>query len=182
MYNVQNKLDRNVWNISWTLNVANIKVLTQISWLKWQYNGQYARKQNFCVFLILQVVITEMDPVMPHTHVKISQLVNKICVRNRLVASLSTSCNNGVASSSYYKVVTHNLLNCRTITSCWNNMQQVCWAQQPCSTLSTSRIDNLSTSWEQAVRTHPVDKLLEQYCHKSAAGLLQLVPLCVLRV
>ena len=32
------------------------------------------------------------------------------CVRNRLVASLSTSCNNAVASSSYYKVVTHNLL------------------------------------------------------------------------
>jgi hypothetical protein len=33
----------------------------------------------------------------------------------------------------------------------------------------------LSTSWEQAVRTHPVDKLLEQHCYKSAAGLLQLV-------
>ena len=30
-------------------------------------------------------------------------------------------------------------------------------------------------SWEQAVRTHPVDKLLEQHCYKSAAGLLQLV-------
>jgi hypothetical protein len=29
--------------------------------------------------------------------------------------------------------------------------------------------------WEQAVRTHPVDKLLEQHCYKSAAGLLQLV-------
>jgi hypothetical protein len=35
-------------------------------------------------------------------------------------------------------------------------------------------VDNLSTSWEQAVRTHPVDKLLEQHCYKSAAGLLQL--------
>jgi uncharacterized membrane protein len=33
----------------------------------------------------------------------------------------------------------------------------------------------LSTSWEQAVRTHPVDKLLEHHCYKSAAGLLQLV-------
>ena len=31
------------------------------------------------------------------------------------------------------------------------------------------------TSWEQAVRTHPVDKLLEQHCYKSVAGLLQLV-------
>jgi hypothetical protein len=29
----------------------------------------------------------------------------------------------------------------------------------------------LSTSWEQAVRTHPVDKLLKQHCYKSAAGL-----------
>jgi hypothetical protein len=36
-------------------------------------------------------------------------------------------------------------------------------------------IENLSTSWEQAVRTHPVDKLLEQHCYKSAAGWLQLV-------
>jgi hypothetical protein len=36
-------------------------------------------------------------------------------------------------------------------------------------------VDNLSTNWEQAVRTHPVDKLLEQHCNKSAAGLLQLV-------
>jgi hypothetical protein len=32
------------------------------------------------------------------------------CVRNRLVASVSTSCNNAVISSSCYKVVTHNLL------------------------------------------------------------------------
>ena len=36
-------------------------------------------------------------------------------------------------------------------------------------------INNLSTSWEQAVRTHPVDKLLKQHCYKSATGLLQLV-------
>jgi hypothetical protein len=40
----------------------------------------------------------------------------------------------------------------------------------------------LSTSWEQAVRTHPVDKLLEQHCYKSAAGLLQLVRLYVCTV
>jgi hypothetical protein len=36
-------------------------------------------------------------------------------------------------------------------------------------------VDNLSTSWEQVVRTHPVDMLLEQHCYKSAAGLLQIV-------
>jgi hypothetical protein len=42
-------------------------------------------------------------------------------------------------------------------------------------------VDNLSTSWEQAMRTHPVDKLLEQHRYKSAAGLLQLVGFtCVL--
>jgi hypothetical protein len=43
-------------------------------------------------------------------------------------------------------------------------------------------VDNLSTSWEQAVRTHPVDKLLEQNCHKSAAGLLQLVRFYVCKI
>ena len=32
-----------------------------------------------------------------------------------------------------------------------------------------------STSWEQAMRTHPVDKLLGQHCFKSAADLLTLV-------
>ena len=46
---------------------------------------------------------------------------------------------------------------------------------QPCSKLSTNPVDDLSTSLEQAVRTHPVDKLLEQHCYKSATGLLQLV-------
>jgi hypothetical protein len=40
--------------------------------------------------------------------------------------------------------------------------------------------DNLSTSWEQAVQTHPVEKLLEQHC-KSAAGWLQLVRFNVCR-
>jgi hypothetical protein len=32
---------------------------------------------------------------------------------------------------------------------------------------------NLSTSWEQAARTHPIDKLLEQHCY-IARSLLQL--------
>ena len=51
-------------------------------------------------------------------------------------------------------------------------------SQQSCSKFEQA-VDNLSlklsASWEQAVRTHPVDKLLEQHCYKSAAGLLQLV-------
>ena len=68
---------------------------------------------------------------MPITHVKISQLVNKICSQTEL--------NNLVAS-----------------------------CQQAVDNLSTTR-------WEEAVRKHPVHKLLEQHCYKSAAGLLQLV-------
>jgi hypothetical protein len=37
-------------------------------------------------------------------------------------------------------------------------------------------VDNLSTSWEQAVGTFTVAKLcMEQHCYKSAAGLLQLL-------
>jgi hypothetical protein len=35
-------------------------------------------------------------------------------------------------------------------------------------------IDNLLTSWEQAVRTHPDDKLLKQHCY-NLQSLLQLV-------
>ena len=67
------------------------------------------------------------------------------------------------------------MLNCRSITSCWNNS---CNKSVELNNLVASyqqAVDNLSTSWEQAVRTHPVDKLLEQHCYKSAAGLLQLV-------
>jgi hypothetical protein len=48
--------------------------------------------------------------------------------------------------------------------------------QQPIVASCQQAVDNLKTSWEQAVRTHPVDKLLEQHCYNlSAAGLLQLV-------
>ena len=43
-------------------------------------------------------------------------------------------------------------------------------------------VDNLSTSWEQAMQTHLVDKLLEQHCYKSAAGLLQPVRFYVCRL
>ena len=42
-----------------------------------------------------------------HTHVKTLNLSTR-CVRNRLVARLSTSCNKAVILSSCYKVVTHN--------------------------------------------------------------------------
>jgi hypothetical protein len=64
----------------------------------------------------------------------------------------------------------HALYTCYFITTCnksveLNNLVASC--QQA--------VDNLSTSREQAVRTHIVDKLLEQHCYKSAAGLLQLV-------
>jgi hypothetical protein len=36
-------------------------------------------------------------------------------------------------------------------------------------------LNNLVASCQQAVRTHPDDKLLERHCYKSAEGLLQLV-------
>jgi hypothetical protein len=40
-----------------------------------------------------------------------------------------------------------------------------------CAVELNNHVDNLSTSWEQAVlRTHPVDKLLEQHYYMSAAG------------
>jgi hypothetical protein len=78
-----------------------------------------------------------------------------------------------------------------SLTTCWQIVelqgdyklleQQVCWAQQHCRASCQHAFDNLSTSWEQAVRMHPVDKLLEQHCYKSAAGLLQLCVLTCVR-
>ena len=71
---------------------------------------------------------------------------------NKLVPSCWQAC---------YKFVGDNLATAFSGQPCYkivNKLQQVCW-------------NKLS----QAVRTHPGDKLLEQHCYKSAAGLLQLV-------
>jgi hypothetical protein len=61
--------------------------------------------------------------------------------------------------------------------------QQTCskLVNKICSQQACSKLDNLSTNWEQAVRTHVVDKLLKQYCYKSAVGLLQRVRFYVSR-
>jgi hypothetical protein len=114
-----------------------------------------------------------------YTHVKISQLVNKMCSQQ----ACSKLVNKVVTMLLFHQVATR-----LSLTTCWqivelqddnklleqlvtslfielNNLVASC--QQA--------VDNLSTSWEQTVRTHPVDKLLEQHCYKSAAGLLQLV-------
>jgi hypothetical protein len=102
------------------------------------------------------------------SHVKISQLVNKMCSQqacSKPVNKLYQCCYFIKLLQGCHLQLVGKLLNCRTMTSCWNNLEQVCWAQQPCS--------KLSTSWEQAVRTHRVDKLLEQHWYKSATSLLQ---------
>jgi AraC-like DNA-binding protein len=83
----------------------------------------------------------------------------------------------------FYQVATR-----LSLTTCWQIVelqddnklleQKTCNKSVELNNLVTScqqAVDNLSTSWEQAVRTHPDDKLLEQHCYKSAAGLLQLV-------
>jgi hypothetical protein len=98
--------------------------------LKKQYiTGLYAQLMNakskagYHTYLQINEIISVIM-IMLYTHKKSLNLSTR-CVRNRLVASLSTSCNNAVILSSCYKVVTHNLLtNCR--------------AQQPCSKLPSS--------------------------------------------
>ena len=83
-------------------------------------------------------------------------------------SKLSTSCNNAVILSSLLQAchsqLVEKLLNCNKSAEL-NNLVASC--QQA--------VGNLSTSWEQAVRTHPVDKLLERHWYKSAADCLQLV-------
>ena len=74
------------------------------------------------------------------------------CQHDVFVTSLSTSGNNAVILSSCYMALVNKLLNYKSVEL--NNLVASC--QQL-----------LSTSWEQAVRTHPVDKLLEQNCCKS---------------
>jgi hypothetical protein len=72
------------------------------------------------------------------------------------------------------------LLNCRTIivvgttsnkSAGVNNIVEHC----------LQAVDNLSTSWEQAVRTHSDNKLLNQHWQKCAAGLIEVVRFYVCR-
>jgi hypothetical protein len=69
------------------------------------------------------------------------------------------------------------LLNGRTIASCWNNLQQVRWAQQPCSKLSTRRwqlANKLGTSSANTSCWQVVGTALLQVCCKFVASLLQI--------
>jgi hypothetical protein len=53
------------------------------------------------------------------------------------------------------------------MTSCWNNLWQVCWAQQPCSKLSTSRwqlFNKLGTSSANTSCWQVVGTALLQVC------------------
>jgi hypothetical protein len=88
---------------------------------------------------------------------------------------LKLVCYNAVILSIYYKVVTRNLLTNRWIAG---RLQVVGTTYKKSVELNNlvascqQAVDSLSTSWELV---NKLDKLLEQHCYKSAAGLLQLV-------
>jgi hypothetical protein len=86
--------------------------------------------------------------------------LSRRCVRDRLVASLSTSCNNGVILSSCYKVVIHKLQDDNKLLE-----------QLVTSLLSSTTLQHLVN---KLLTKHPDDKLLEQHCYKSAVALSQL--------
>ena len=56
----------------------------------------------------------------------------------------------------------HQLVTCRRYQTCWNNLLRVCWPHQPCYKMITT-CSRLANNWEQAVRTHLVDKLWDFY-------------------
>jgi hypothetical protein len=115
-----------------------------------------------------------------YTHVKISQLVNKMCSQqacSKLVNKLwqcSQCCYFIKLLQGCHSQLVDKLLNCRTITSCCNNLRQVCWAQQSCSKLSTSR-------WQLVNQTgnKQCEHILLTSCWNSiATSLLQFVTTC----
>jgi hypothetical protein len=75
----------------------------------------------------------------------------------QLVTSLQTSCYKSVHKllQACHSQLVHKLLTCWTMTGCWNNLQQVCWAQQP-----THRTSSSNTSCWQVVGT----ALLQDCC------------------
>jgi hypothetical protein len=121
------------------------------------------------------------------TKVKMSQLVNKILFATELLQA----CQQVVAMLLFYQVATR-----LSLTTCWQIVELqdddklleqlvtsllssiTLWQVVNGCKLSRSRwqlVEKLATS---LLRTRPVDKLLEQHCYKSAAGLLQLVKGC----
>jgi hypothetical protein len=52
----------------------------------------------------------------------------------------------------------HQLVTCRRCQTCWNNLLRVCWPHLPRYKMITT-CSRLVNNWEQAVRTHLVDKL-----------------------
>jgi hypothetical protein len=86
------------------------------------------------------------------------------------------ACQQVVTMLLFYQVATR-----LSLTTCWQIVElqddnklleqlvtKVCWAQQPCSTLSTSRWQLVNKLGTSSANTS-VDKLLEQHCYKSAA-------------
>jgi hypothetical protein len=95
------------------------------------------------------------------THIKMSQLVNKMFLQQACIESLSTSCNKLSFSQVANNVVTHNvltikLLNCRTITSCcticnkpveFNNVVASCQSTSCWQLVNKLGISSANTSW-----------------------------------
>jgi hypothetical protein len=55
-----------------------------------------------------------------------------------------------------------NKRSCRRHQTCWNNLLRVCWPHQRSYKMITT-CSRLVNNWEQAVRTHLVDKLGDFY-------------------
>jgi hypothetical protein len=68
----------------------------------------------------------------------------------------------------FYQVATRlSLITCWRIVELQDDNKLL--KQLVTGLLSSTTLYNLSTSWEQALRTHSVDKLSGQHCYKSAA-------------
>ena len=88
----------------------------------------------------------------------VDMLLEQHCYKSA-AGLLKLVCYNAVILSIYYKVVTRGRL-------------QVVGTTRKKSVELSNVQGRLSTSWELV---NKLDKLLEQHCYKSAAGLLQLV-------
>jgi hypothetical protein len=62
------------------------------------------------------------------------------------------------ARNKLLRACCHQLVTYRRYQTCWNNLLRVCWPHQPCykMIITCSRLVN---NWEQAMRTHLVDRL-----------------------
>ena len=92
----------------------------------------------------------------------------------QLVNKLKQACQFHPVATSLLRSGLLQLVICRLVTTCWNNLQQTCWSNQPGTRLLTT-CNRLVTSWCKPCKRILICRLVVKSCYKLSTGFLQLL-------